>query len=315
MNKKIAICMATYNGEEFLKEQLDSILAQTNEDWMLFIRDDNSTDKSLTICKEYAEKFSDKIVLIRDSISCGSAEKNFLTIMDYLKNNHTERYSYYMFSDQDDYWHKNKIELSLSKMLSMEKKYSNKPLLVHTDLNVVDKYRNIISNSFFNYRKLNSSITELNRLLIQNNVTGCTMMWNLNLFEMVDTSVPVAMHDWWLTLIASCFGHIGFITQSTIDYRQHGGNVVGATKVNTISFIFYRLFINNNIKYTLCLAVEQAQSFLLEYGDNISNENYNIIYNFSKLKELNKLNKINLILKNKYLKQGLVQQIGELFFI
>mgnify|MGYP003365608918 FL=1 len=315
MEKKIAICLATYNGEKYLKEQLDSIVAQSNKDWNLFIRDDSSTDKTKSICKDYERNFPLKIFLIKDKFRCGSAEKNFLTIMNYIKKNFPNRYDYFMFSDQDDYWHPKKIELSLRKMHDLEEDYYEYPLLVHTDLNVVDADRNIISNSFFDYRNLDSTVTEVNRLLMQNNVTGCTMLWNKNLMNMVDTDVQVAMHDWWLTLLASCFGKIGFVTESTIDYRQHGNNVVGAIKVNTLSFIINRLFINNNIKETLSLAIEQSKVFLEEYGQKLSSENRDIIYSFSCLHKINKFKRISVVLRKGFLKQGIIQQIGELIFI
>lgn len=315
MSIRIAICLATYNGEKYLREQLDSIVAQSNIEWNLFLRDDNSTDKTKNICKEYEEKFKNKIFFIQDNFKCGSAEKNFLTIMNYIKKNFANKYKYFMFSDQDDYWHRDKIELTLKKIQELEKNYSDCPLLVHTDLNVVDKNRNIISDSFFDYRNLDPKVTEINRLLIQNNVTGCTMMWNSDLMSMVNSDVQVAMHDWWLTLIASCFGEIGFVKESTIDYRQHDNNVVGATKVNTIQFIINRLFIKNNIKETLNLAIDQAGLFLILYKVKLNAEKYHLIDCFSNLNSFNKLQRIKFVLKNKYLKQGLIQQIGELVFI
>ena len=95
-----------------------------------------------------------------------------------------------------------------------------------------------------------TKITAINRLLVQNNVTGCTMMINRPLLEKalkLSNISAIAMHDWWFSLVASLFGEISFIDQATIKYRQHGDNVVGATKVNTPSFILQRLRGKNHI--------------------------------------------------------------------
>lgn len=173
-HETIAICMATYNGDNYLREQIDSILSQTNQNWVLFVRDDNSTDSTLQILQQYASLYQNKIVLIEDpSLAGGSAKQNFASILSWVSKRYS--FSYFMFSDQDDVWLDTKIEKSLQFMKDNESDRSV-PLLVHTDLTVVDRQLSVLDASFFHYRKLDPHQTKLCRLLVQNNVTGCTML-------------------------------------------------------------------------------------------------------------------------------------------
>lgn len=312
-NKQIAIMMATYNGAKYIGEQIDSILRQTYQDWKLFIHDDCSNDATFQILQQYQEKYPKKIKVITDSsVIGGSSEKNFAAIQKWVTNNHD--FSYFMFADQDDFWFPNKIERSLYKMKESEK--NDLPILVHTDLEVVDDNLNIINDSFFEYRALDVDVTELNRILIQNNITGCTMLWNRSLNNLLDlNSNAVAMHDWWISLVAASFGKIVCLKEPTIKYRQHGGNVVGATQVNTLGFIIKRLLGNSHVKETLKLSFEQAESFLKVYQNSLSNEETDIIREFISIPHKHKLARISTVIKGGYLKQSVVQVIGELMFI
>ena len=310
----IAICMATYNGEAYIAEQIESILKQTYEEWVLFVRDDHSKDSTQQIVRNYAEKYPEKIILIDDpSLTGGSSKKNFAAIVGWVK----ERYpfNYYMFSDQDDFWLPYKIEKTFDCLKETEDR-TRGPVLVHTDLRVVDSKLNELGDSFFSYRALNPDVRDLNHLLIQNNITGCTMMWNKALNDIVTLSDErVAMHDWWLALSACCFGTIECLKEPTILYRQHENNVVGATKVNTPAFIIGRLLKSNHVKDTLKMSVTQAGAFLDYYGDRLDPEQRGIIERYSKLYSHHKPARIATIVKGGHFKQGLVQIIGELMFI
>ena len=111
---EISICMATYNGEKYLKEQLDSILAQVNTDWKLLIRDDGSEDSTIEIIEDYAEKYPDKIELTTDSFGRLGPCMSFSRLLDLADA------EYIMFCDQDDVWLSNKIALTLGAMKQAE---------------------------------------------------------------------------------------------------------------------------------------------------------------------------------------------------
>lgn len=310
----VAICMATYNGEKFVKIQIESILKQSFKDWVLFIRDDHSTDATGGIIREFSEKYSDRMVVIEDEkLEGGSSKKNFAAILGWV----TEHYdfNYFMFADQDDYWLANKVSVCMERMKAAEQRKKG-PVLVHTDLKVVNQDLKLLGNSFFEYRALNPHVTDISHLLVQNNITGCTMFWNKELNQLLNLqNDAVAMHDWWITLAASCFGRIECIEEPTILYRQHTGNVVGATKVNTVSFIIKRLTGSAHVKETLKLSVVQAAAFLKCYKSMLTREQVNIIGRFSRLMNHNKLIRVFTIFKGKYLKQGIIQIIGEIMFI
>ena len=310
----IAICMATYNGGLYISEQINSILVQTYSDWRLFIHDDNSKDNTVQIVDEYVSKYPEKIIRISDpSMTGGNSKKNFASIVKWVSEHYD--FNYYAFSDQDDYWLSDKVEKTINLLQRIERE-SGGAVLIHTDLKVVDAKLHELGQSFFEYRALNPDVKDLNHLLIQNNITGCTMMWNKALNDMVSLdNDAVAMHDWWLTLAACCFGKIECLRESTILYRQHENNVVGATKVNTPGFILMRLMGNNHVRDTLKMSVVQAKAFVNYYRNELTDEQTKVLDEFSSLYSYNKIGRIVRVLKNKHLKQGGVQIIGELLFI
>jgi glycosyltransferase involved in cell wall biosynthesis len=246
---KINILLATYNGESFLSEQIDSILSQSNQDWSIIAHDDGSTDKTVEILKKYQTIAPGKITLIEDGFKSGGAKNNFHHLL------HFSDAPYVMFCDQDDIWFEDKIEITLQRMLSEEEKTPQKPILVHADLNVVDKDLNTIALSMFDYQRLPREIGSLDEILAQNNVTGCTMMINR---KAIDVSLPIAhtaiMHDWWIACkVVQHAGIVSFIPRSVIAYRQHDGNSVGSKKIN-LRHYFLKLS-NSKLIATSLLAI------------------------------------------------------------
>lgn len=314
MGEQVAICMATYNGGKYIGQQIESIIHQTYSDWRLFIRDDGSNDNTIDVIREYAVTLGEKIVLINDGKqSTKSSKGNFANALSWITSYYD--FKYYMFCDQDDVWLDDKIEKSLRAIQQAEKE-NDEPILLHTDLKVVDAQLNVLGESFVKYRALNPDVRDVNHLLIQNNITGCTMMWNQKLNELIDISSEcVAMHDWWFSLTAACFGKIIYLNEPTILYRQHSANVVGATKVNSLAFIINRLLGNNHVKKTILEAMEQAQAFLIYYKGKLSQNQIEDIECFATLRTHNKLVRICKSIRKGFLKQGIIQIIGELMYI
>lgn len=307
----IDILMATYNGERYISEQIESILNQTYKNWKLYIRDDGSKDNTKYIIKNYEKKYPNKIIVIEDENNGLGAKYNFRELMKHSTN------EYCMFSDQDDIWLNNKIQITLSKMIEIESQnLIDTPILIHTDLKVVDSELNIIDNSFWKYQNLYNTNIKLNNLLVQNYITGCTMMLNKSLLNLAKNMPKESiMHDWWIGLVASTFGIIGYVENATILYRQHGNNEVGAQKYNSLKSIKSKLLnlkkINDSIENTII----QSEAFYNLNKEMLDITDEQIIKEFIRLKEKTYVDRKLSVIKNKFYKNGLIRNIGYLIFI
>lgn len=224
----VEILLATYNGEKYLKQQLNSLENQTYKNWRIIARDDGSDDKTLTILEEFKKNNPGKIKIYENKTSTHGPMNNFCKLMS------LSRADYVAFCDQDDVWLPTKLEKTLNLMKKLEKNFGVLPILVHTDLMIADKNLNVMFKSMIRTQKLNYSSTKsIKQIIVQNCVTGCTMMANRNLIK-VCGSIPsgAVMHDWWLAIVACAFGKLEFLDESTIYYRQHGANTVGVTPIS-----------------------------------------------------------------------------------
>jgi glycosyltransferase involved in cell wall biosynthesis len=309
-SKKITILLASYNGGEYIKEQVQSIINQTNDDWELVFRDDGSTDNTLDIIKGYVNQYPNRMSLISDGDKNLGPAGNFLRLMEQAQGD------YIMFCDQDDVWYKHKVEKTLAKMKELEGNTGKvKPLLVHTDLEIVDGKLNTIADSMFEYQNLNKEFIDINHLLVQNNVTGCTTMINKALKEL---AVPIpknaVMHDWWLALVASSFGMIGFVDEPTIKYRQHGNNDVGA-KNYSMGYFLDRLKEINKTYRNIERNFSQAEEFQKKYETIATPDLKEILHAYISIKESGLIEKVKTINKFQFKKQGLIRQFGYLLIL
>lgn len=279
----VLILLASYNGQKYIGEMIDSIISQDYTDWKLILSDDGSSDGTADILEDYANKMPEKIVHYKSGKRFGNAQNHFLHLLEAFNDA-----PYIMFCDQDDVWHKDKISKTLSKMKETEKDAAM-PTLVHTDLNVVDKDLCLLDTSFLHFSKLDGNRLDINHLLIQNVVTGCTVMMNNTLAKAAVKRLPakeILMHDWWLALIASACGQIGFLPTSTIDYRQHGNNTVGANNVRSAEFMVDRLK-SGKMKKSIQGCILQAKAFLSCYEDMLPKDILEIIKAFAALENKN----------------------------
>lgn len=188
------ILMSTFNGGVYLKEQLDSILSQTYKQWILLIRDDGSSDNTVAILQEYAKNDS-RIKLLTDSYGNLGVISSYSQLMQEAIAHNAP---YILFSDQDDVWLANKVQLSIDKLQKLESTHGvNTPALIHSDLQVADNQLNIIHPSYLAYEKLTrNSMNPLSTLLINNYITGCTMGINNALLKLATpVSESARMHD------------------------------------------------------------------------------------------------------------------------
>jgi glycosyltransferase involved in cell wall biosynthesis len=223
MKDKIVILMATYNGEKYVSAQIKSILEQTYNNFDLIIRDDGSTDKTISIIKSIIERNDKKnIYLLKNKSSKHGQLKNFANLFNYAK----DKYKYIMFSDQDDIWYKNKIQISLDAI----KKKGDTPTLIYTNYinwNMKDKTKNIA------YSYIPECTFE--RLFVQNWTMGCTYLLNKGMIKQIE-NIPdgVDNHDYWIALVSSLNNNIEYLPQVTMEHRLHANNVTG--RENSKSF-------------------------------------------------------------------------------
>ncbi|HEM6183278.1 glycosyltransferase family 2 protein [Streptococcus suis] len=263
---KVNILMSTYNGQQFLSEQIRSIQEQSYTDWALFIRDDGSSDNTKEILKDF-ERQDSRIHLIDSDKS-----DNLGVIKSFHKLVNHDRADYYFFSDQDDVWLPNKLELSLNEAQNYP---ANLPLMVYMDLKVVNQDLEIMTESMVKSQSHHAN-TELVQELTENTVTGGVAMINHTLAEMWQETDDILMHDWYLALLASAFGNLVFIDQPGELYRQHSDNVLGARTLSKrfkkwirphILFAVYWDLIKNSQKqarHLLQMPLSQSNRELIE---------------------------------------------------
>lgn len=262
--EKVLILLAAYNGEKYISEMIESLLKQDYKNIQIVLSDDNSTDNTVNILEKYAAENPDRITHYRSGLRFGNAQTHFMHLLQCYHDA-----PYIMFCDQDDIWHQDKISKTL-KLMKLIEKDSKLPALVHTDLNVVGKNLEPIHNSFCKYANINGHRLSFNHILVHNVVTGCTVMINQSLAQIacckeIQTEA-IMMHDWWLAILASACGNIGFLDEATIDYRQHGNNTVGAKNVRSFDFLWDWLK-SRKMKKSMYRCVLQAKAFLESYED------------------------------------------------
>lgn len=261
-SETVAVLVGVFNGKKYLDELLKSLLEQDYPHIQIYVRDNCSTDGSKDALLEWKERYPSKINLYFSQENEGVVA-NFSALMDLAEA------PYIMFCDCDDRWLSNKVSKTLEAMKQLELEYGKSyPLLVHTDLIVADANLNEIAPSFWDYSCLNKTknCEKLPRMLVQNQVTGCTMLINLPLKQLA-APIPLecVMHDWWLALVAACFGRVYALDFPSLYYRQHESNDTGAKSYRLSSFFRRKKACITNRKVTQTeLLVERYQLKLPE---------------------------------------------------
>lgn len=311
MKKQVDVLLATYNGEAYLHVLMESLLHQTYKPHKIIVRDDGSKDRTRDILQDYAEKYPSLMKLL----PVGTGQGSTTNFSELLKQSTSD---YVMFADQDDLWIPEKIELTMEKMEELERENGTAcPLLVHTDLIVADQELKPVNPSFWNYAKLlPKECSTLNRLLVQNVVTGCTLMMNRALVDLVQPISPQTIqHDWWIALVAAAFGKIDVVEQPTIYYRQHSTNAVGAKKFNIFSSIVNRLCVKKEIRQDYRTRnYNQALAFGQHYGDRLDNKQRELVAAYCEtVKFARKFKRLYLTFRYGFYKNGFSRNVFSLF--
>ena len=203
-------------------------------------------------------------LVVREDVEGVGACGNFAKLLD------ESDAEYVAFSDQDDVWRKDKLARSMEKMRELERQYGkDAPLLVFTDATVVDADLNELSPSLFKWTKIDPTRTKPEHLALQNVANGNTMLFNAALREKA-RPIPgdAFMHDHWIMLVASVFGHVGYVPEPTVLYRQHGRNVIGGAKVGIEYFARKMLDGRTALRKRLYENVHQCRAFVERYGES-----------------------------------------------
>lgn len=296
----IAILLAVYNGEKHLDALLQSLLEQDYPYVEIHVRDNCSTDRTVGILKEWQKRYPTKI-------SLHFSEQNVGIIGNFALLLEVTTASYLMFCDSDDVWKSDKISKTLAKMKELELSHGKGfPLLVHTDLTVVDEDLKVIAPSFWAYSRLNTtkSCQFLPRLLVQNHVTGCTVLINRSLKNLA-MPIPLncIMHDWWIALVAACFGKVCMLKVSTLYYRQHSSNDTGAKSYSIASF-----FKRKRAEVTSG-KIQQAELLLERYGSKMSSQNRLVLNDYLRMQKSTGLCRLQLMFRHGFFKAGFLRNL------
>ena len=336
----ITVLLAAWNGEAFIKEQLDSILGQKGIEEVcdkyktdesdepairILVSDDGSTDGTVEILEQYKRRYPEQIILANRSqkrkekdLDDGipAAAGNFFWLLseaakELEKNPDHEQYI--MLSDQDDVWKDKKAAKLLAEMKRLEEQFGKEhPILVHSDMEVVDGNLKRIHPSFFRYQKCSPSRVNFSEILAENSVTGGAVMMN-RAMALLFKERPAAcfMHDWWIALAASCFGTIAYIDEPLYLYRQHGNNTLGAKKSGTLKAAAERANTSATVEENYRKMAAQAHAFGKMYGERMDEKQKATLRAYLALRYQSPMGRLKNILKNRFYKNSRIQTLAQ----
>lgn len=344
----ITVLTASYNGRNYIRQQLDSILEQDRGDIGVLVSDDCSFDGSPKLLESFCREHEGRALVMHRSYPSGGAAAHFLKLLklmaDHRRGREGElekdlweykgleekdrsllgelaRAEYFMLSDQDDVWLPHKARRLAEKMEEVEAGLQKDgaflpPVLIHSDLRVTDRQLETIAPSFFQYQKISPERTRLAQLLVQNNVTGGAVMINRGMLSFLER-IPdeCLMHDSWLALLASAFGRIDFVKEPLYCYRQHSGNVLGAKKGDSLEGIESRIKDGSAARENYRKMFAQAESLLRMYEDRLNAGQRETLEKFIQLPGRSRLEKMFLILRYGFTKNTWMRTLGQMFFM
>lgn len=225
-DSRVAILMCTFNGEKYLSEQLDSLMKQTYSNFVCYVHDDGSIDKTMQILEDYERKMKEKLVIVKYENRTHSANYNFCSFMKYAEKNLKEKYI--MFCDQDDVWLPQKIEKTVCAVRNVE--LGETPALAYCDQIIVNEKLDVLYNSNEEIMHRTEADKSFKRIIFRNIAAGCCICINRPLLHLVCEAMEiqnVVMHDWWIMLVAQATGNVAFVPESLMLYRQHSANALG----------------------------------------------------------------------------------------
>ncbi len=307
---KTAVLLAAFNGSAHLLGLLSSLRSQTDPDFTVIMQDDGSTDETRPLLKEAAAQDSRFVFGSEQGKHLGPAG-NFLSLIRQADADCC------LLCDQDDIWEPEKIAVLKQALLKLEHECGGIPLLVHSDCSLIDEHGEKTCDSFFRHQGWDPQAVTLPRLLVQNNVTGCTLIMNRPLRDLVAghaAARDLFMHDWFIALTAAAFGRIAFVDRPLTRYRQHEGNAVGASSRNLLMRGLSALGNRKDAKRRILLTYTHTKVFRKIYEEELPDQAREIVDSYLSTQRMRKLPRILAVRRMGCVMQSPVTRIGQILF-
>jgi glycosyltransferase involved in cell wall biosynthesis len=302
----VDIALATFNGERYLPDLLESIKQQTHNNWHIIAGDDGSTDQTAEILNAFSVDHPSRTTLLPVTKRLG-AKGNFSRILQACRS------EYVLPADQDDVWLPHKIERSLHLAQAIEKENpAGTPVLVHSDASVTDETLQILDPSLWHHQNLCPEYgLKFKNLLVQNVITGCTVLANRTLLNMaLPISPESVMHDWWLGLTAAAFGKIGYLTEPSLLYRQHTGNQLGAKEWSPRYVATEAVSGIDVLKKRIHATQQQAASFKTRFAEQLGTNEQIVLDAYIRLSHCDPIRRRLLAAHHRFHKCGILRTAG-----
>ncbi len=320
--KQLLIILCSYNGEKYISEQIDSILSQDYENFILRVVDDCSKDKTVEIILQYISKYPNRIELKQRNEPTGSACINFLMAMNEAIS---DDYQYYMLSDQDDVWFANKVSTMIEEIHKCEKKFGREmPILVHSDAVMTDEQINVTYRSMLKYVNRKGDNISFGELLMDNRVTGAASIFNKALINKLKTIPKHAfMHDHWLALCATAFGKVEYINRPLYYYRRHSNTATDYERIGIVRQFVNRMGfgsktykeMDNVVRKGFDLQKRQAEEFAEIFEGELPEDIQEIIEEFKNFPKYGVMKRLYITKKYKLHYLSYPRTIGECFLM
>ena len=272
----VDVLMPAYNGELFLAPMLDSILGQKGAAVRLQVRDDGSTDATPSILEQYAHQHA--CMQTRSGPRLGVVG-NVDALMTHSSQGGN---AYFALADQDDIWFANKLEQQYALMHRLEQQHGTEcPILLYADARCIDENGHTVAPSFLRKMGIPRGWGQtLRQALVMSPALGCTCMGNAALRRLalpLPQGENIFMHDWWLLLVACCFGVAHCMPEPLVAYRQHSANVLGIPKKRGL-----RQMLLDSLKNAR-RTQNQAAEFFERYANRMNTEQRNVVQNWAQM--------------------------------